>query len=78
MTPGPISEQTDPRDLEAQTNTGRPALSAVSGGEPSTPSPDAGGAKMEGALTPSRPVRRSHTAQSGRATKHVHEFPSEV
>lgn len=48
----------------------RPAALAVSGGEPSIPSPDAGGEKMDGSSHPGRSDETSAycNAQSGRAT----------
>lgn len=51
-------------------NHSRPAALAVSGGEPSIPSPDAGGEKMDGSSHPGRSDETSAycNAQSGRAT----------
>ena len=55
---------------ETATELSRPATSAVSGGEPSKPSSDVGGVKMDGCSHPGRPdaVSGMHITQSEQAT----------
>ncbi|WP_313522591.1 hypothetical protein [Shinella sp.] len=70
-----VSSSLTTREAEESvvSNNSRPAALAVSGGEPSIPSPDAGGEKMDGCSHPGRSDETSAycNAQSGQATNTI-------